>query len=449
MRNLVVASAVAAALTGGLAVAATAPTAPQALAATNIIYISGSSAAKAAVKASIAGADWCNGNPMSSFASGTPDFNAWSCTANAGPFTGQTTTIYYRAEGGSVVGVLPLINNVAIKQLDLSTAGGCPQTATGSVTCTVGGTSGNNGLNDSWTSGVFTPSVNSQLGISDLEPSAFIGQNAPHYTFVGPLKTATQLKNTSLLAQAPMFQQVFGLIINNTAAGISGVNNLSTQAVRDILAGSLGDWSNVPAAATVAGLTSQSAAAATAGVATVASTTTPITVCNREAGSGTRTGATLYFLGANCTTTAQTLNDSGSPADNFSTNDEIACVQAHPGSIGYVSIDHQTGNGTTAVGVSLDGVTPTNTKAALGQYTWVYEASFNQNPAANATNKSFYTYFLPKFQTLAEAPQTVDVLAIPNLQTNTAQFPLQTSGVIATSLYTRFGNSCNALASQN
>jgi ABC-type phosphate transport system substrate-binding protein len=452
MRNLIVASAIAGVLGSGLASAATAPTAAQALAATNIIYISGSSAAKAALKTAIAGADWCNGNPMSAFASGTPDFNAWSCTAAAGPFSGQTTTIYYRAEGGSVVGVLPVINNVAIKQLDLSTSGGCPQTATGTVTCTVGGTSGVNGINDSWTSGVFTPSVAAQIGISDLEPSAFIGQNAPKYTFVGPLRSQAQLSSTSLLPQAVVFQQVFGLIINNSPSGIAGVNNISSQAVRDILAGSLADWSNVPAAGAASGLTSQTAAAAAdsaLGGQTVAAVSTAVKVCNREAGSGTRTGATLYFLGANCTTTAEGLNDSGTPADNYSTNDEITCVQNNPGSIGYVSIDHQTGLPSGVAALAIDGNLPTNTKAALGQYTWVYEASMQFNPSANPTNKSFYNYFLPKLQSLAEAPQTVDVLAIPNLQTNTAQFPLSTQGVIATSLYTRSGNSCNALASQN
>jgi len=131
---------------------------------------------------------------MSTFASGTPDFNAYSCTAAAGPFNGQSTTIYYRAEGGSVVGVLPVINNVAIKQLDLSAAGGCPQAATGAVTCVVGGTSAANGSNDSWTSGVFTPTVAAQVGISDLEPKVFIGDNFPQQLHLHRCKrTATDL----------------------------------------------------------------------------------------------------------------------------------------------------------------------------------------------------------------------------------------------------------------
>jgi len=58
MRNLIVASAVAAALSSGAAMAVTAPTAVTAQAAPIKIYISGSSAAKAAIKASLSGADW-------------------------------------------------------------------------------------------------------------------------------------------------------------------------------------------------------------------------------------------------------------------------------------------------------------------------------------------------------------------------------------------------------
>jgi hypothetical protein len=449
MRNLIVASAVAAALASGTAMAVTAPTAVDAQAAPIKIFISGSSAAKAAIKASLAGADWCNGNGMTTFASGTPDFNAYSCTAAAGPFNGQSTTIYYRAEGGSVVGVLPVINNVAIKQLDLSAAGGCPQTTTGSVTCVVGGTSAANGSADSWTSGVFTPAVGAQVGISDLEPKVFVGDNFPsNYTFIGAKRTVADLKSATLLPQNIIFQQTFGLIINNTPAGIAGVNNISSQSVRDILTGGFINWTAVPAApvTTSDGVALVSKVGAGPGV---ANASTAITLCNREKGSGTRTGTAIYFLGDECTTSASTITDPG--PDNFSTGDEITCVSTHPGAIGYVSIDKQAGLPAGVVPLAIDGVLPTNTKAALGQYTWTYEASMQVNPSADANNKSFYNYYFPKLQALATAPQSAQVNVVPNIGTttgNTPGLPLTSSGIINVSNYTRNGDSCTALSEQ-
>jgi len=449
MRNLLVASAVAAALSSGAAMAVTAPTAVQAQAAAIKIYISGSSAAKAAIKADLAGTDWCNGNGMTTFAAGTPDFNAFSCTAAAGPFNGQTTTIYYRAEGGSVVGVLPVINKVAIKQLDLSAAGGCPQATTGAVACVVGGTPAANGSSDSWTSGVFTPALAAQVGISDLEPKAFVGDNFPtNYTFIGPKRSATDLKSQTLLPQNIVFQQVFGLIINNTPAGIAGVNNISTQSVRDILTGSFTNWTSVPAAPVTTSDRTTLVSKVGAGPA-VANASTPIFLCNREAGSGTRTGTSVYFLGDECTSTASAIASSG--VDNFSTGDEITCVQNHPGAIGYVSIDKQAGLPAGVAPLAIDGVMPTNTKAALGQYTWVYEASMQLNPSADANNTAFYNYYFPKLQALATAPQSAQVNVVPFIGSttgNTPGLPLTVSGAINVSNYTRSGDSCTALAEQ-
>jgi ABC-type phosphate transport system substrate-binding protein len=385
---------------------------------------------------------------MTTFASGTPDFNAYSCTAAAGPFSGSTTTVYYRAEGGSVVGVLPLINNVAIKQLDLSPAGGCPQATTGSVTCVVGGTSATNGKTDSWTSGVFTPGIAAQIGISDLEPKVFVGDNFPtDYNFIGPKRSAADLKSATLLPQNIVFQQTFGLILNNNTAGIAGVNNLSRQAIRDILTGGFANWNAVPAApvTTSDGTALVSKVGAGPGV---ANASVAIKLCNREEGSGTRTGTALYFLGDECTSTASAISDPG--PDNFSTTDEIACVQGTAGAIGYVSIDKQAGLPAGVVAVAIDGVLPTNTKSALGLYDWVYEASMQRNPAADANDKAFYNYYVPRLQALASAPQSAQVNVVPFIGTsgNTPGLPLSSSGIINVSNYTRNGDSCTALAEQ-
>src|SRR5580704_8851835 len=70
-------------------------------------WISGSSAAKNGTKAFVQ-AQICGGS-LTSFSSASPisnpDFNAWACTATAGPDASVINVIYYRAEGGSVVAV--------------------------------------------------------------------------------------------------------------------------------------------------------------------------------------------------------------------------------------------------------------------------------------------------------------------------------------------------------
>src|SRR5258708_38663697 len=85
------------------------------------------------------------------------------------------------------------------------------------------------------------------------------------------------------LSTKPLFQQVFGMYINT--AGINGgatgqVLNLSRATVGQILAGNYADWSAGPSA--------------TGGQ--VSSTSQAITAVNRGAGSGSRSGASIYAL---------------------------------------------------------------------------------------------------------------------------------------------------------
>src|SRR5215468_3314553 len=130
MRNVHIAAAVAAALGTSVAVHAVAPPTPaQAMGATHSVFLAGSSAAANGVVAFIENTV-CAPNGWALFTTptttpGLPDFRAVSCTAQASSpvFPNATVTVWYRPEGGSVVGVFPVKNNTSIKQLNISAAG--------------------------------------------------------------------------------------------------------------------------------------------------------------------------------------------------------------------------------------------------------------------------------------------------------------------------------------
>src|SRR5581483_11174042 len=120
----------------------------------------------------------------------------------AGIATGAITTVYYRGEGGSVVGALPIVSGKAIKFLDISTAG-CQVAAP--VTT---GTSATVGTTDGWGGCVTNHAV--EMGVTDLEPSVFSPPNYPSAYSVAVFGTAskTQLANLNAI---PLFGQVFAL----------------------------------------------------------------------------------------------------------------------------------------------------------------------------------------------------------------------------------------------
>src|SRR6516225_4176572 len=113
-----IAAGVAAALAGGYV---------QAAAATQTLNITGSSAAKNAILNGLE-ADVCGGSAnalLVSATGGTKNFFALSCNTAVtipGITTGSLVTFYYRTEGGSVVGALPIATSKQIKRLNLSDA---------------------------------------------------------------------------------------------------------------------------------------------------------------------------------------------------------------------------------------------------------------------------------------------------------------------------------------
>ena len=113
VRNITVAAAVAAVLASGAAMAQGQPTPAQAAAPTVGLYVAGSSAAKNAILGALeTGASFCGGTYSLFSSTGDTNFFAVSCEPLAS--TGLPSangsnvfTIWYRDEGGSVVGALP------------------------------------------------------------------------------------------------------------------------------------------------------------------------------------------------------------------------------------------------------------------------------------------------------------------------------------------------------
>jgi hypothetical protein len=461
-------------------------------------WMGGSSAAVSGFGTAI-GADLCGGaanvsewvtNPSkmpttrNAGAVGTPDFRVFSCVAAAGkPFAGNVVTIYYRAEAGSVVGVYAPYNNVAVNELNLATAycvadPGNPQSdgstqydcatsnnaaeypaapAGGSVV----GTSPIQGPGDGYTGSVALHTL--EVGISDVEPGALgnslgelwagNGNNDPvsgaYYTFLGNDATPNQLQN---MPHSVLFQQSFGFIASK---GL-GISDLPSAAISSILAGVVTDWSKVAQGSVLNGAANPNEGKP------VAAAATPIVICHRDLGSGTRTSADIVFEQDGCDPTGATkeLIDNGAVPDSFSTGDVLACVQGQAAAIGYVSIDNYSKAGAApyanTVALSLDGRTPSNLLTAVGGWQYAVEASANENPTLNfnAGNlQTFYTnYLIPALKALATAPQSAQVNALPGIGGNASNSgTVQTNGKIHVSSFVRNsskGNSCNPLYQQ-
>jgi hypothetical protein len=476
MRNSHVAAAVAAALAlGGYSAAQAFPTAAQAAAvpAANQVYIAGSSAAANAI-INYVESTVCGGTGYSAFttptnAVGLPDFRAISCTSAAGQIdAGQLVTIWYRPEGGSVVGVFPVINNVAIKQLNIATAN-CTTAATTQATAAyscngVAGTTPGNGTNDSFgPAGVIAHNVD--IGVSDLEPGVFAnpaigttnswaggGNNDPVSTgtyaavFTGPDIGVSAAESFASI----QFGQAFGFVVSANLHA-AGVTDLPKWQIANLYSGGYSNWNQVDLSTNAA----------------VAVNASPV-ICNRELGSGTRAETDLFLYSDGCINGSSSLPDLAGftigtqvePTDNFQTIAELDCVNSHSNAIGYVSIDNfakTAANSSSSFPnvwpITIDGVSayPGGSagngalQAALGAYDDWYEASINENSAASAVGKLFYTNMETAVQQLnVNAGSSYQFMVIPDVvPANTATTPVTVGahGVYVNE-FTRAGNSC-------
>jgi hypothetical protein len=427
MRNLKIAAAVSMALGSVPAAYATAPTLAQCQTPTDSLYLAGSSAAQKGFLAAV-NTDGMGGNAVT-FTASNGNFVALcgiSSNASMAP-VGNAVVIHYRAEGGSVVGALPIVSGKAIKFLNLSTA----TTLGGTLTTT--GTSATVGTTDGWGGALTTHTV--EVGITDVEPGQFTGANYPsaYSSAVFGSATPSQLAG---LSKAPLVDQVFGLYVNTS--GINGgatgqAIDLSRETAAAILKGTYTDWSQVP----------------TASGGQVSNVAKAITVVNREAGSGSRTGASIYFLGYGCPSTTNTINDPSPASDGYATADVLATAGTTTGAITYASIDNAGKANLTSV--SLSGVAPSNTAATAGTYDWWFESQLIKGTITSTGGAAIYSYLAAILPAVGTAAHYADVLAIPGVAGNVKKVPVVASpppaGTTGTTTiyvnpFTRSSNSC-------
>ena len=444
-----IAAAVAAAFAAGYADAA-APSLASAAAPTVQLFMSGSSAAQSAVGTAIQ-TDLCGGaaNTLTVASSGgSGNFLAYSCntataiTGTPGIPAGTLVTVYYRTEGGSVVGALPIASHTNILRLNLASASCTQVGGVGTaVTCTVSGATTTSGTTDSWTGAVVRDTV--QLGVTDVEPALLVGNDYPSAYSPAAFGTATPAQMAAL-GTSKLFQQSFGLVVNTSGQSFNTVN-LTKESAANIELGNYSDWSAVPDALTGNPISAGSSA---------------ITLVDREAGSGTRTSTNVYLFGSHCGGTNSIPPARGG---NFSTGDELNFANAHPGSIAYASIDqilnpaNQT-KWTNLALASINGVNPTTLAAATGKYDFWFEATLVPNPAVASNTQAgnliaFLQADLPKLST---APSVPDINVIPGQGNpkNVAHVPLTSNGKTGTATifvnpYTRGTSSCNVPAETN
>ena len=428
MRNMKIASAVALALGSIPAAYATAPTLANCQSPTDSLFLAGSSAAQKGFLAAV-NTDGLGGNAVTYTAS-NGNFEALcgiSSNASLAP-VGNSVVIHYRAEGGSVVGALPIVSGKPIKFLDLSTA-----TTLGGALATTG-TSATVGTTDGWGGALTSHTV--EVGITDVEPAQFVGANYPSLYSPTVFGSATPSALAGL-TKTPVVDQVFGLFVNTSGFNGGGTGqavDLSRETVAAILKGTYTDWKQVP----------------TSSGGQVSTTPVGITVVNREAGSGSRTGASIYFLGYNCPQTASTINDPTPASDGYATGDVLATATATPGAITYASIDNAGKPNLTTV--SLSGVAPSNLAATSGAYDWWFEAQLIKGNITSTGGSTIYTFLTTELSKVATAAHFADVLAIPGVAGNVKAVPVVASpppaGTTGTTTiyvnpFTRSNNSCN------
>jgi hypothetical protein len=427
MNNLKVAAAVALAIGSVSAAHAATPTAAQCGAPGASLFVAGSSAAQNAFSNALA-TDLFGGTAnLSTFSGTNGNFKAYcgfAATGNTAGITANTVvTVHYRAEGGSVVGALPIVSGKSIKFLDLT------QAACQIAAPVVNGTSATVGTTDGWTGCLTSHAV--EMGVTDLEPTVFVPPNYPSAYSATVFGTAngTQLAG---LTSTKLFQQVFGIYVNTNGINGGGTGqalNLSKETVATILAGNYTDWSQVPAG--------------NGTTAAVSSVSAPITVINREAGSGTRTGASIYFLNTNCGAPSLALQDLNPSADGFATGDVLNTASSTPGGLTYASIDNA--SKTNMTNVTLSGVTPSNLTAASGQYDWWFEATAQKGNITSPGGTTIYNWLIGgELGAHATAPHTAQINAIPGFDGNGNALAADTLGghTIYTNPFTRGGKSC-------
>jgi len=375
-----------------------------------------------------------------------PNMEAYSCTlsASSGMAAGTKAIAYYRAEGGSVWGVGPIAKSApfnSVYRVD-------PQHCTANLTADATGHTFDcpvpayNLGNDTF--GAFTVGTNdnavldvSELGVSDEEPAMFVGENwVDANSGSGRMgATAPTTSQLNALTKDSAIGQAFAIYVHSADVAGGGTSiNLSRESITSIFSGSYFDWNQVPKADGSGFVVDPNGSVGSL----------PIVVCERDAGSGTQVGASVYFNAMNCSPApyafTASFDENGNPlARNATTGTELSCIAGHPGAIGYAGIQASLTAGTAIV--NLDGITPSRVNAANGTYGYWFEGTFNRGAAINtSTAKALASTLITRIKSANDLPSDNTTFALPITGINTPVLPVSTSKPIA--LGTRGGNSC-------
>jgi len=380
------------------------------------LVVSGSSAFEPNFKAEFA--NICQAGTLDNYtASGSPapGMSAYSCTTVPGaPITdplvqSKNVIVYYRKEGGSAYGVAPIAKGLQIYRLLVD--GSCVG-ATPTWTCPVTG----------WNFAAETGAGNivkatTELGVSDVEPSKFIGQNWPG-GFFGAAPTGAQLALITNIK--PIIGQVFAVYVSSDVGASPLALNRSSLAA--IFQGNVADWNQVPKA--------DGSGFVSAGK--------PIVICNRDNGSGTRASAAFYFNNYLCG--GPGLANTGGLAVNASTGTELTCIAGGLGRIGYATYQGSVNPAGTSL-VTINGQTPSVINAATGQYEFWYEASFNNGAALTGLDANLANVLTARVRTAANlSAANTNGLALADF--NAPVTPV-VDPIRAVAITTHNGNSCN------
>jgi len=355
---------------------------------------------------------------------GNQDFKAYSCTLNTSgvpaSIAGRNAIVYYRSEGGSVYGVGTLAKNIQVKRLVVDA--NCTQVAPGTTNahgnCPV---ASYNLTTDAGTGNLVNSLVD--LGVSDVEPSRFVGENWPA---AGTSALGAQPTNTQFnaISSQTATGTTFGIIV---PAGLA-VDDLSRQDINSIFTGQYGTWDQVAATNNTVDATGD------------------ITVCRREPGSGTQVSASIYFNGQGCPAGYPFVTAPSGPlfenpvVENGTSSSMSTCVSSRAGSIGI-----QTYTATPPAGtkwVTINGQAPSKLASALGDYDFWFESTFNKDEviAAKPLPLALADYLISRARNATTIPVNDSVFALNNGGQNTPVIPVSTTRPIA--LGTRSGNSC-------
>lgn len=418
MRNFKIFAAVAAVCAGGSAYALP-PTATYDIS----LVVAGASAQRDTFRQEMTSI--CNTSTLNNYqASGTPtaDFRAYSCTLNTAglpaSIAGKNVIVYYRSEGGSVYGVGSLAKNQQVKRLVVNAScttatqpafGNCPVNGYALAGDTVN--AGSN-LVDSLV----------DLGVSDVEPRRFVGENWPTQSVFGVAAPTNAQFNT--INSQTATGTVFGILAHTSVP----FNDLSRQDINSIFTGQYGDWSQI---ATPGNTTEDSQV---------------ITVCRREQGSGTQVSASIYFNGQGCPiglgfVTAPAADNFGNPVFELNTSSAMnTCVSTKPGAIGIQT--YTTTLPANTKWISINGKAPGKVAAALGDYDFWFESTFNKDEviAAKPLPLALADFLISRARNASTIPVNDSAFALANGGINTPGIPVATDRPIA--LGTRGGNSC-------